>query len=372
MTQDLRLHKIVLGNFRNYTEYEIDFHKQYIFIIGPNASGKSNLLEAIEYISVGGEVNRESEKQILAKNASEDFFSIKANYELMGRQFQLEAYIGQRQKNIKVNGIKYRSINAIEESMKAVIFKSRESLEMIRGNPLSRRNWLNMTLNLINKSYEEALKRYERLIEQRNNLFKNSLEKGNSLAGIESELNIWEIEISKYGNFIQKTRKAFFNSINEDFQLFYNQISDLAQEKTNLTYLPNPELEEDILNPDLFYEKLKDRRKIDFYRGQTSVGPHRDDFLISIDNQEARHFSSQGQQRTSALSLKLIQLKQWEEKLEFSPILLLDDVSAELDLARQKALFNSLPLRSQVFITTTHLNNLPIVPNNSYQIINLK
>ena len=372
MSQDLRLHKIVLSNFRNYTEYEIDFQKQYIFIIGSNASGKSNLLEAIEYISVGGEVSRESEKQILSKNSTQDFFSIKATYELFGRQFQLEANIGQKQKNIKVNGIKYRSINQIEDSIKAIIFKSYESLEMIRGNPLSRRNWLNMTLSLISKSYTEALKRYERLIEQRNNLFKNTLENGENLNKIEAELDIWEIEISKYGNFIQKTRQNFFNAINADFQHFYRQISDLSQENTNLTYLPNPPSEAGILDENAFYEKLKDRRKLDFYRGQTSVGPHRDDFLISIDNQEARHFSSQGQQRTSALSLKLIQLHKWQDKLEFSPILLLDDVCAELDLSRQKSLFNSLPLRSQVFITTTHLNSLPIVPNNSYQIINLK
>jgi DNA replication and repair protein RecF len=145
--------------------------------------------------------------------------------------------------------------------------------------------------------------------------------------------------------------------------------SEQDNEETCRQNVQTLSLEDNMRNQ--WLEKFQNNREIDLARYQTTQGSHRDDFAFQINEMDARYYASQGQQRTCALSLKLTQLEKWAEHLEYSPILLLDDVCAELDLNRQKALFEFLPKKSQVFITTTHLSSLPPMPADKYQIINL-
>ena len=395
----LFLQSISLSRFRNYSglNQSFNFHKQFVFIIGPNAIGKSNLLEAIQYASIHAENLVENEKQLLSIHSPDDRFQIEANYSLGERNLKLEI-CGGASKSLKINGVKYRSAKeAKSEMLKSVIFKARESLEIVRGSPNKRRDWLNGFLSILDIHYADCLKRYERALDQRNYLLKSSGYK--SQQSLIDELNIWDMELAKYAIPLQQARKRFIETSNPSFQNAYRKISSIEVTQVNkevtsggenpcLKYLPSIELNGEQDNEETYrqnvqtlslednmrnqwLEKFQNNREIDLARYQTTQGSHRDDFAFQINEMDARYYASQGQQRTCALSLKLTQLEKWAEHLEYSPILLLDDVCAELDLNRQKALFEFLPKKSQVFITTTHLSSLPPMPADKYQIINL-
>lgn len=366
------LKNISLSNFRNYhgEDHEFNFHKKLVFIIGPNAAGKSNLLEAIQHLSFGTESTREVEKQILNVKATQPFFSLKANYECGERNFQIDYAAGSGSKSLKVNGVKHRSLVAAkDELLKTVSFKAKESLDIVRGSPSKRREWLDLTLSLLDIKYRDSLKRYEAALEQRNALLKTFYEQNKNKNSLTVELEPWNIELSQYGFDLQVKRSCFISEIAAEYKNNYCRIAgpDLPEE-LSIIYEPSNKLfesQEDYLN------EINQKTNLDLMRGQTSMGPHRDDFLFLVDSQEARYYASQGQQRTCALALKLVQLERWHECLGYSPILLLDDITAELDLERQKFMFSSLPKESQVFVTTTHLVNLPNISVDNFQIINL-
>jgi DNA replication and repair protein RecF len=366
----LFLNSIKLTNFRNYAGHHFDFHKKFIFIIGPNASGKSSLLEAIQTIAISTESWTDQEKQLVNLNAEECFFGIEANYNLNERHFNL--YLtggGQGYKSLKLNGVKHRSIfYAREDCPKVVSFRSRESLEIVRGAPSERRSWLDGTLNLLNPHYADSFKRYNRSLEQRNTLLKTFFERGKSKTALKDELFLWDAELSKHGAYLHRERAKFLQEIEEEFKSNYLKIACKPNEETSLNYQPAVQNGYD---ENSFMQALEARHELDIMRGQTSVGVHRDDFMFMVQNKEVRLYGSQGEQRTCALAIKLVQLHRWEAKLEYAPILLLDDVAAELDLNRQEALFSTLPQKSQVFITTTHLISLPSFSSENYQILNI-
>ncbi|MDJ0625088.1 MAG: DNA replication and repair protein RecF [Candidatus Caenarcaniphilales bacterium] len=366
----LFLNSISLLNFRNYlgAGNSFNFHKKFVFIIGPNAIGKTNLLEAIQYISFGGEGNKEREK-ILSKNAEQNFFSIEANYELESRDCTLECSIGETKKNIKLNGVNYRSLSqCIDNLPKVITFKSKESIEIVRGSPQKRREWVDTTLTVLDLKYANALKRYNKALEQRNSLLKTFIQQKKSKQTILHEIDPWDIELSKYGVYLQNSRKQFVEKHSAQYISNYQIIASDSEDKPSMNYQPSFYGCSDEMG---LLRQFQEGHHIDLIRGITNKGPHRDDFLLTLDDQEIRHFASQGQQRTSSLALKMLQLQLWQEQLGYSPLLLLDDVAAELDLSRQKALFSFLPTNGQVFITTTHLVNLPLISKEDYQIINL-
>lgn len=366
-TMSLFLNSLKLNNFRNYcgSEHYFNFHEKTVFIIGPNAAGKSNLIEAINYVSFASQ--REVDKVVISLNAKEDFFSIEADYKLEERNLHLLLSSGQNNKIIKLNGVNHRNLNSIrEEAIKVVTFKAKESLDIVRGAPSKRRDWLDTVLSLLDIKYADSLKRFQRVVEQRNSLLKQLFE-GKTKSQILLELEPWDIELAKYGFYLTNQRVKFINESQSLFSENYKKIGDSCPELPSLKYdatiLANSEEE--------FLAQTTENRNNDLIRGQTLLGPHRDDFFFLLDGHEVKHFGSQGQQRTCALALKLTQLDVWKEKLDYYPILLLDDVAAELDLERQEALFRILPQEAQVFITTTHLINLPTITKKNYQIIKL-
>ncbi|MDX1921301.1 MAG: DNA replication and repair protein RecF [Candidatus Caenarcaniphilales bacterium] len=363
----LFLNSLKLSNFRNYSgsEHYFNFHEKTVFIIGPNAVGKSNLIEAINYVSFGA--HRETDKLIISHDAKEDFFSIEADYKLEERNFHLLVSSGQAGKVVKLNGVSHRYLSSIrEEAIKVVVFKAKESLDIVRGSPSKRREWLDTVLSLLDIKYSDFLKRFNRVLEQRNTLLKQLFE-GKSRNQIISELEPWDDELVKYGFYLVSCRAKFITESQRQFSENYKKIGDSSPELPSLGYLPSimP------LDEKKFLERIVQNHSQDLMRGQTLLGPHRDDFQFLLDEHEVKHFGSQGQQRTCALALKLMQLEIWKEELGYSPVLLLDDVAAELDLERQEALFKALPSESQIFITTTHLVNLPTLSKNDYQIIKL-
>jgi DNA replication and repair protein RecF len=363
---------IKLINFRNYEgdRSEFSFFKDNIFIIGPNASGKSNLLDAIQYSSFRIEDNFETEKQLLCFTSPHAFFGVECRYSLHSRNFHLKIVSQGNKKLIQLNGVHYRSLREIRDDIpKSVCFKSKDSIGIITGSPSQRREWLDLVLSLLDVRYAEAIRKYKHILEQRNNLLKTFFERKDK-SSIYDELEPWDNEITKYGFYVQQQRASLIQKSSLEFYGYYDRIAHPKEDKAEsatLKYLPSCE----VSSKDEYFQLLLNNRERDCYRGQTSIGPHRDDFESSINGKSAKLYGSQGQQRTCALALKLLQLHKWQQMLGYSPILLLDDVMAELDLERQKRLFLTLPEATQVFITTTHLLSLPQISSDCFQIITL-
>ncbi len=365
----LFLKKLYLKDYRNYKLAEFEFHKKIIFIIGNNAIGKSNLLEAIQTLSFGTSHRAETERFKI--NFSEDFFSLKADYEIDSKAFQYEYTSGgeSTRRRIKLNNITYSSFREIKDYiLKSISFKAKESLEIVRDSPSNRRDWLDLNLCLLDKYYSENLQKYQKCLEHRNRLLKNLAEGFRNREACLEELSVWDSNISKYGFEIIKARKDFFSEIISPYKEAYFNISASKDEIPDLNY------QSSIINNqtnESYLEFLESKRSEDMRRVMSCFGPHRDDFLFLLNNKEVRHYGSQGQQRSSSLALHIAQINLWKKILNHDPILLLDDVCAELDLSRQESLFANLPVNSQIFITTTHLVNLPRLENQDYQIISL-
>ena len=316
---NLFLNKLSLSHFRNYTQREFEFYKRVVFIIGANASGKSSLLEAIQVVSLNADSWVESEKQLISFGF--DHFKLKAEYSLEERNWHLDFRGGSPTvKNIKLNGIEYRSFAPIKEHIpKTISFRARESLEIVKGAPSERRAWLDGTLKVLDLKYFEALKRYARVLEQRNSLLRSFAEKKRSKVSVMTELELWDAEMAKYGFYLLRIRENFLQEIEETLNQNYQNIAlGSGSERLTLKYLPcleNCQSEKD------FEEKLILKHDLDLIRGQTSAGIHKDDFLFLLNDKEARHFASQGQQRTCALACKMVQLEYWQNKLQYAPIL---------------------------------------------------
>jgi len=378
--QNLFIEKLELFNFKNYAfkKHVFNFDRKYIFITGLNASGKTNLLKALQLVSLNTETNFNQEERFLSFQASaeENFFRLKVDYFLACRKFQLEFLNYKNKKKILINQIEYKSINKAKEKIpKTVSFQTGSSIELVSGSPNIRRTWLDQLLSVLSPKYNFAIKKYKRALEQRNSLLKSfSVYFKQTKEQLLLELAPWNQVLATTGYFIYKKRLSFFDYVDELFSEEYQKISNqldqgLKKESARLKYRA---FFEGLENEDFLLKTLEKNLEEDLLKKQTLAGIHKDDFDFLITEQKVRVNASQGQKRTCALALKFLQLKLWSERLGYSPILLLDDVLAELDLNRQKALFKALPEDSQVFLTTTHLSHLPKVSKDLYQIIELQ
>ena len=391
--QNLFVTRLELFNFKNYalSKHVFDFRQKYVFIIGANASGKSNLLKALQLVSLNTESNFSQEEDFLSFQASQEepFFQLKVNYLFEKREFQLDFLKHQNKKRLSINRIEYPSINkATEKVLKTISFQTGTSIELVSGSPSLRRNWLDQLLCLLSPKYNFATKKYKKALEQKNSLLKSFSQsfsrQVNSKQALLEEITPWNHVLARAGYFIYKKRERFFDYVKELFSQEYQKISgqfaedyysyssassaDSSAEIAELKYQP---CLKEIENEESLLKILDENLEQDLFKKQALIGTHKDDFDFLIGEKKARVNASQGQKRTCALALKFLQLKLWSEKLGYSPVLLLDDVLAELDLKRQKALFEAFPKDSQVFLTTTHLSHLPKLSEDLYQIIEL-
>ena len=224
---------------------------------------------------------------------------------------------------------------------------------LLRGAPKDRRDWLDEAISQIYCAYSDRLSKYNRIKDQKNNLLKN-------LKGQNSELlNIWNEQLITAGSNIIYLRKKYLKEILEDVKRNHYNIAGKSEEldlKYNSTVIDDDFEDIDFIAKK-FEEKLKEKESEELIRGKALVGPHRDDINFFINGNDAVSYASQGQQRTIVLSLKLAEINIIERKTQQKPILLLDDVLAELDKYRQRFLFERIEDDLQSIITTTDLNN---------------
>lgn len=345
--------KVELQNFRNYIQLVIEPFKGLNILVGKNAQGKSAVLEAVYVLSTSKSHRTSKDMDMIRLN--QPFAKTIVNINRIKRNdTELSLILSNTEgKSAKIDGAKKARISDLVGELNSVIFSS-EDLNIIKGEPSIRRRFLNLEISQLSPQYMISLGRYKRALEQRNILLKEIRDKS---AGI-SQLNMWDIQLVEYGSVLVEKRIKFIKSLADKASEIYASISG-EDEGLMLSYKSalKPEVEGISIN-ELYTKILTNRRELDIMRGNTSAGPHRDDFEVFIANMDAKEFASQGQQRTAAISIKLAEIDVMEETSGESPVVLLDDVMAELDETRRSRVLKYASDRCQTFITTTHLSEL--------------
>ena len=334
----MKILKLWLKNYRNCKNIELDFDKNKVLIIGKNAQGKTNILESIYFLSGLKSPRTATIADLIMFGQSE--FSITALVNKNETDIDLDfRYDSNKKRDLKVNKVK-SSIKDFKQIIKTVLFSTKDLL-LLRGAPQDRRDWLDRAISQVYPAYDERLSKYDKIRVQKNNLLKNEIID-------EALLDIYNEQLVITGANIIFLRKKFLREIEKIASKKHKIISD--SEEFSLRYTcPYDEIE-DICN--YLKQELESRNKEEFARRQACVGPHRDDIEFSINGIDAAKFASQGQQRTLVLSLKLSELEIIRDKTGVVPILLLDDVLAELDDKRQNYLLKSIDDATQTIITS--------------------
>lgn len=331
---------IELSNFRNYDLEKFDFHNGTNVLFGDNAQGKTNVLEAIFVGCTTKSHKGSKDADMIQKN--KEASHIRYYVEKNNCTFKVEIHMKRgKTKGIAIDGIPIKNSKELM-GLSNVIFFSPEDLSIINNGPEERRRFIDMELCQLNKGYLFYLTQYKKVLKQRNALLKQIQENKDLL----SSLEIWDTQLVQHGKKIIEWREEFIQNLNEIMKKKHSSLTG-GKEEIKIEYKPNCRTND-------FEEKLFIQTDKDIFHGSTTVGPHRDDMLFYIGNQEIKTYGSQGQKRTAALSLKMAEIEIVENTIGEKPILLLDDVLSELDRKRQNYLLENIK-GIQTIITCTGL-----------------
>lgn len=332
---------IQLSNFRNYEKLDINFDSGTNILYGDNAQGKTNILEAA-YLSGTTKSHKGSKDKEMIRFGSDEAH-IRTVVSKNEKEYRIDMHLRQHgSKGVAINQIPIKKASELFGILNIVFF-SPEDLNIIKNGPAERRRFIDFELCQLDRIYLSNLGKYNKTLVQRNKLLKDIAYRPELL----DTLQIWDMQLLEYGKLVIKKRREFVEKLNDIIGDIHSSISG-GREKLILRYEPNID--------DIFFEdELLRARNKDLKLCQTTVGPHRDDMLFSIDGVDIRKYGSQGQQRTSALSLKLSEIDLVKQNINNTPVLLLDDVLSELDSNRQNYLLNSIT-DIQTIITCTGLD----------------
>ncbi len=351
--------KVKLENFRNYDNLEVEFKKDFNLIYGNNAQGKTNILEAIYLSAIGKsfQTNKDSEMIKIGKEKAK----VEIEYKTKDREGKITVEIADK-KTFFINGIKQKKISDIIGKINIVLFYP-DNIDIIKGGPAERRRFLDIMISQLKPNYIHILNKYLKTLDQRNAYLKQIKFDNKS----KDMLEIWDESLSQLSYQIYTYRSEYIQKIKEKIKVIHNKITNCGQqdEKIEISFISSGKSQKD------FYENLLRNRENDIRKGYTSTGSHRDDFDIYINDKKVNVYGSQGQQRTSVLSLKLTELNIIQDEIEEPPILLLDDFMSELDENRRNNLTNAIE-NNQVFITCTDKILVEEKNNTIYHIENAK
>ena len=342
----MRLRDLKLINYRNCKDLELDLSCKKILIIGKNAQGKTNILESIYLLSTLKSPRTPNSTELI--NFDAETTEINCNMIKAGTDVELDyTYSREKKRTLALNKVKTTPKN-FKSALKTVLFSTADLL-LLRGNPSDRRDWLDRAISQIYPAYDDRISKYDKIRMQKNNLLKEYLKTGmlnNTLFEVYNE------QLVITGRNIIYLRKKFLKEIERIAREKHKIISETEELKINYDcpFLNNEcELEE---IAEAFKLSIEEKKEEEMRRGQSCVGPHRDDIIFYINGSEAVKFASQGQQRTIVLALKLSELDIITAKTGDEPVLLLDDVLAELDDIRQNFLLKSINENTQTIITS--------------------
>lgn len=321
----------------------MNFDEKINIIYGDNAQGKTNILESM-YVCATSKSHRGSKDREIIR-FDNDESHIKVNVKKNDMNYRIDMHLKKNKpKGIAVNGIPIK--RAVELfGILNIVFFSPEDLNIIKNGPSERRRFIDMELSQLDKIYLDCLINYNKVVNQRNSLLKEYAFSGRE--DIISSLDIWDMQLVKYGNDVIKSREKFVKEINDLVKSIHTKLSG---DREQLEIIYEPCVKEQDFKSELV--RVRDR---DLKFKCTNIGPHKDDMCFLINGMDVRKYGSQGQQRTAALSLKLAEIELVKQIIHDTPVLFLDDVLSELDSRRQNFLLDSIG-NIQTMITCTGLD----------------
>ena len=334
-----------LINYRNYENLSIKLCPNVNVFIGDNAQGKTNVIEAIYYCGFAKSHRTNRDKELIEWNKDRAFIRLDVHKDRLDKIIDVNI-LKDGKKAISINSIKISKIGELIGTFNVVMF-SPEDLKIVKESPGIRRRFIDMELSQLNKRYYHNLVQYNKVLHERNLVLKNK--------NINEEmLDIYDIQLAQYGENIIKTRLKYIEQLNKYCKEIHKEITS-GKEEIEFKYISTVKDLDNI--KDSMIKLLEQNRKKDIDKRATSIGPHRDDFNIYLNNIDAKIYGSQGQQRTSVLTIKFASLKIIKEITGEYPVLLLDDVLSELDFNRKRYVLTSIK-NIQTVITCTGIEDL--------------
>jgi len=345
----LYLRRLSLTNFRNYEQMDLEPDQFLNVIYGPNAQGKTNILESVYFTCTGKSFRTQREIEIIRWESG--FSCVNSLLETHSRQLEIRILLKPGKKIIEVNGVQ---THGQPLGWPGVVLFTPDDLVMIKGSPQERRRFLDLEIGPFNPQYSHNLSLYNRVLSQRNNLLREIKEKR-----IKTDaLDVWNEQLCRYGAKLLFMRLELLKALSPYFNSIHSDITG-GKEKLELRYLSTLKLGGTAVEEDIYEQFIRELAVVkneEISRAQSLIGPHRDDLSVLINGVDARTYGSQGQQRTVVLSIKISLIMNWYREMNEYPVLLLDDVLFELDHSRQEELFKRIKGVVQTFVTSTGRN----------------
>lgn len=344
----MRVNSLQLIDYRNYEKLELSFQDNLNIFVGCNAQGKTNILEAVYYAAYGSSFRSNADSELIRWHAKEG--SISLGFSRLDVENHLDfAFYRDRRRTISYNGKKIPARELVG-AVNVVLFAP-DDLLLIKGSPAGRRKFLDMEISQASPAYYRELITYNRLLQQRNSLLKEIRER----RAKKSMLEFWNPQLAESAAKITAKRLEAVKKFSMLANLMQRRISGNEENLAIRYQIKGCEDREMAENLKIWYNDMLNRlNDEEIYRGITSVGPHRDDIIISVNDINLRSFGSQGQQRTGVLSMKLSELEFIRSETGEYPVLLLDDVMSELDAKRRQQLLGFIEREGiQTLITAT-------------------
>ncbi|MGT2934976.1 DNA replication/repair protein RecF [Streptococcus castoreus] len=346
--------ELQLKHYRNYNQLSAKFSSGLNVFIGDNAQGKTNFLEAIYFLSLTRSHRTRSDKELIHFEEKNVFLSGKVHR--TSGIIDLEISLSDKGRITKINALRQTKLSDYIGTMMVVLFAP-EDLQLIKGAPSLRRKFIDIDLGQIKPIYLSYLSNYNHILKQRNTYLKSAKQIDATFLAVLDE------QLAHYGSRVIEDRMGFIEALEKEANAHHQAISN-GLENLTLSYQSSVHFEEKSDVYQNFLEQLKKNHQKDFFRKNTSVGPHRDDLVFYINEMNA-NFASQGQHRSLILSLKMAEVSLMKALTGDNPILLLDDVMSELDNTRQTKLLETIIKENvQTFITTTSLEHLSQLPED--------
>ncbi len=374
----MHISHLALASYRNYSRLTINLPPGPVLLCGDNANGKTNLLEALYFLSTTRSVHARADQQLInwltLRQEPLPFARLEATIHARPEPFKIAITVIRENnafhKDIRLNGAKKRAMDIIGK-LKTVMFLP-EDIELITGAPGVRRHYLDSTLCQINPDYCAALSHYNKVLTQRNALLKELFKRNSN----PDQLTYWDEQLAKYGALLVVQRHNAVLELDAVARQHHREVSG-GREGLRLHYAPSfdphqrpkPNYQLPLPTDDLvlysaaappvkevretFLAYLKQARPEEINRGLTLIGPHRDDMHFLVDGIDLTLYGSRGQQRTAALSTKLAEISLMKQSTGETPVLLLDDVMSELDADRRRHIINIVNQAEQAILTTT-------------------
>ena len=341
------LNALELDFFRNYVHFQAQFHPRVNLIYGENAQGKTNLLEAMGYLSSARSHRARYDREMIMLDIDDAF--LKGTVESRNRTFTLEAKLSRgRGRQLFSNGVRLKTAGELSGILTTVLFCP-EDLNLIREGAAARRRFLDLSICQLRPKYAQALGEYNRLYEHKTRILRDWPENPSLL----QTLDDFSLRMAQTGALVIHYRAHFVKRLEQEVPAIHGDFSG-GREQLSLRYDTVSTVTDPLASPRAILAELLDHqekhRQAELDARQCLTGPHKDDLIVELDGRSAKTYGSQGQTRTAALSLKLAQREIFFQETQEYPVLLLDDVLSELDAKRQSFVLNHIQ-GGQIFIT---------------------